>query len=403
MFKYGGKSQFKDRFDFFEWSAPFYQTPEEVYKALDKAGIKGKTLAAIHAVGGCEFVGYPTLYWKIKSAGIEPGDLWWERYEHLNDVLVPQSVKLCEPIQFVFDDRTSVEILPIDDGGARIGVNSIPIGLVDGLNKSGVDANSLFRELIGKKIENIDLKEITNETRWINQYTIGKRKGNKELRYRHVIQLSFGYPCKMELVSSWESRYEVTVVTDYDSHGIAYERIESARKDQHEVGIVNGRDGGGTFWIIGTRTDDEETHPVAHYDGTGISIDDMYVEEYLAEFLCKYFDPTIQEDRYEEKVRFDWYGGNLYTFDVMREMIADIREKVVMLQNDYDNPTLDAIKAHWFYDYKGKARDQLSEKEVNELKKNVVPKAVDFYERFCDRMEKMLQIPGNNVMSFAGP
>ena len=344
------------------------------------------------------------LYWKIKGAGIEPGDLWWERYEHLDDVLVPHSVKLCEPIQFVFDDRTSIEILPIDEGGARIGVNSIPVGLVDGLNKSGVDANSLFRELLGRKIEHIDLKEITNETRWINRYTIEKSKGNKELRCQHVIRLSLGSPCKIELISSWESWYEVTAEIDHNSQGIAYKRVKSAQKERSEACIVNGRDGGGTFWIIGTRTDDGKTHPVAHCDGTGISIDDMYVEEYLTEFLYRYFDPKIQEDRYEQEPSFDWYGGNLYTFDVMRKMIADIRETVVMLQSDYDNSALDAIKAHWgSYKYTEKSRDQLSEKEINELKKNVVPKAVNFYERFCDRMEKMLQIPENNVMSFAGP
>ena len=67
MFRYGGKDRFKDRFDFFEWSAPFYETPEEVYRALNKAGIEGKTLVAIHAVGGCVFSILPCCIGRSKA------------------------------------------------------------------------------------------------------------------------------------------------------------------------------------------------------------------------------------------------------------------------------------------------------------------------------------------------
>ena len=46
---------------------------------------------------------------------------------------------------------------------------------------------------------------------------------------------------------------------------------------------------------------------------------------------------------------------------------------------------------------------EFTPEEINELRKNVVPTAADFYERFCSQMDNMLKIPGNNIMSFAGP
>jgi hypothetical protein len=122
--------------------------------------------------------------------------------------------------------------------------------------------------------------------------------------------------------------------------------------------------------------------------------------------LYKYFDPSIQE-RYEyEDADFDWYGGNLYTFENMKLMVSDIRRAIHLMLEDYDNPELEEIKSYWsYYQYSNgnKAKNELSPEEINELRRNIVPNAVDFYERFCSQMDNMLKIPGNNIMSFAGP
>ena len=85
-------------------------------------------------------------------------------------------------------------------------------------------------------------------------------------------------------------------------------------------------------------------------------------------------------------------------------MLDDIYQVMRMIREDYDNPELSKIKAHWpLYPYTKKRRDELSEMEINEVRKKVVPDALLFYERFCARMENMLKIPGNDIMSFAGP
>ena len=88
----------------------------------------------------------------------------------------------------------------------------------------------------------------------------------------------------------------------------------------------------------------------------------------------------------------------------MKKMIEEIRRTVIMLKEDYDNPTLDEVKSLWtYYQYTNKSKDELTAEEVNELRKNAVPVAIDFYERFCKRIENMLKIPENDIISFAGP
>lgn len=136
MFTFGGCNNFNGRFDFFEWSAPYYETPKEVFAALNELGLKGKRIVAINTIGSCKDIGKSNstnLYQTIRNAGIELGENWWE-YPNINEVLLPWNIILCEPIQFVFDDGETLEILPIGDGGARVAKNSIPIGMTDGMN-----------------------------------------------------------------------------------------------------------------------------------------------------------------------------------------------------------------------------------------------------------------------------
>ena len=183
MFNYGGDNYFCDRFDFYKWSAPYYENPKEVFLALNKLGLKDKTLVSINAIGACRNIdnsGGTSLYWTIADAGIELGELWWERYEHLDSVLVPWNITLCEPIQFVFDDDTTLEILPIEDGGARIGVNTIPVGLVNGLNPSEVNATALFKEFIGRKLSTESAVEIAQIVHF--DIVMRREKGNDRIR-----------------------------------------------------------------------------------------------------------------------------------------------------------------------------------------------------------------------------
>ena len=201
MFIFGGNNQFDGRFDFYEWSAPFYETPQEVHEKLQSLNLQGKKLMAIYAVGGYGDIAHTNtsmMYCRIVDAGIEPTPGWWETYPNLNRILLPWDIELCEPVQLVFDDGSTLEILPIEDGGARIGVNSIPKGLTDGLNDSAVDLNSYFREFVGSELCEFELKITKTETQ-----TVGR--SYTEQRAKYALQLSFEHCNTLTLTQSWKS------------------------------------------------------------------------------------------------------------------------------------------------------------------------------------------------------
>lgn len=407
MFRYGGNNNFCGKFDFYEWSAPYYENSKEVYKALEKAGAIGKTLVAINAIGLCDNIGGTNgryLYDTITAAGIDLGDLWLEEYEHLDKVLVPWRFSMCEPIQFVFDDKTTLEVMPTQSGGARIGENSIPTSIVNGLNYASVNASDFFQEFIGKKLKNIELKIKSQETQYINRYNVKNRKKFKETRKHYSIEFDFGHPFELDITQSWTGWYSISARGEVYEEKIPYARVKRSSMTRKYVEIVNGRDGGGTFWIIGANSNEEKNASVPSLDCFGISIYEHDVSQFLSEFLSKYFDPSVQKREEYDEPGFDWYGINLYTFDSVRSMISDIKRVTEMIQFDYDNPELNSIKSHWScYPHTNKMISEMTSEEINEVRKQAVPIAVDFYKRFCKRLEQMLDVPGNDVISFAGP
>lgn len=371
-----GNDNFNGVFDFFEWSAPYYLTPEEVVEALDSLELTGKKIAGVHVIGFVREVGgiqSGAVYWKIREAGIDPGEKWWETYPHLDDVMVPWKVEACEPVQFVFDDGTTLEILPIGGGGARIGVNTVPAGLTEGLNHPNFDANCFFAEAIGKEFRSIEMKVEKKTKRYINSYSLENGCCSEECRSKYRIVFDLEYPYHIELVRKWESYYAIEMYGyGWKNDLVPYARVKASQKKVEQIFIANGMGGGGTFWInpiCGDPDEDKKQFSIVSY---GMSVDESYVAEYLSEFLFRHFDPSIQDDEWDASVNgqrvFDWYGGNLYSFDSMRLILKEIAEAVSRLENE-DGDTV----------------------------------AVDFYKRFSKRMEAMMRLPGRDTVSFAGP
>ena len=408
MFNYGGNNNFGERFDFFEWSAPYYETPHEVFETLNALQLGGRKLSAINVIGAYRRLGENNyfMYEKVRNAGIDLGDTLLKDYEHLNNIRVDWKAVACEPIQLVFDDGLTLEILPTEDGGARIATNSIPAGLVDGLNDSTFDSNIFFKEFIGKKIRYFEIKVVKKEEEYINEYSLKNGNSYTNIRHNYSIGFNFEDMFRLELEQSWESIYDIIAEGPSSRKYVPYSRVLECKKEVQQTEIVPGRDGGGTFWIIGYDQDEKEELPVPRLDCFGISIDQMDIDDYLYFFLQKYFDSQVQdEDEYYYGERtFDEYGGNLYTFDTMHLMLDDIRMVIEIIQNDFNNPYLEQIKDEWpIYMHTDKHRNELSQSEINDLLLIHRPIAIDFYERFCKRMEDMLKIPGRNMMSFAGP
>ena len=130
-------------------------------------------------------------------------------------------------------------------------------------------------------------------------------------------------------------------------------------------------------------------------------------------FLLKYYDKTLpyhNVNKLEQKeTEFQSYlYDNLYTYSAMREMIAEIRQCADLLENDYFNKILDPVKKNispYFLNYRdGRTYPEIPKEGYDEIvRKNIWP-AVDFYRRFAERMETVMErCPHCDLISFEGP
>lgn len=242
-----GSDRFNERFDSFLWKAPYIETPDEVIKSIETIGLKGRTLKGINIIGSVEaaYSNKAQLAHTIRAAGISyEQDLWntWvDRYPYLDKVQVPQKVRACEPIQFVFDNDVTLEFMPLKGGGARVGINSIPVGLTDGLNMSDFDANVLYSELIGTTISDVVFTvEKSTEIRM-------DRRNEKDKIYG--IRLSFTDCNDLEIKWNREIWYSVEQKCFESDCQIPFSQAKMALNGKKQVIIIPGRDRGGVFWI----------------------------------------------------------------------------------------------------------------------------------------------------------
>ena len=411
MFRMKGTDNYTDRFDFFKWSAPVYETPKEVVEALNQIDFRNKKIEEIRCIGTAEAVGlrYDRLYQAIKNAGIEPEDGWWEKYPHLSKMPIERKVRLCEPIQVVFSNGSTFEFMPMEDGGARFSQNSIPLNITDGINKSNMDLGSFLGDQVkASEIESCRMRIYRNAKEYYDYpHCMNKEKPYTETRTLYGYVFSLGYPFSIVVEMGGESYFTVELDHQNGCDTIPYGEAKESVWPVKQIYITAGRDGGSTFWIIPTHSDDrpyKKEHNISDYDNCGMSVDDSYIGEFLIEFLYKYFDRSIQDNDHD-RVGFDWYGGNLYSRESMQNIVEEIRETVILLRTDFDNPKLAEIKKHFSpYTFSPETSGKISEKKKNEVYRKNVDLAIDFYTRFADRIDSMLaEQPDCDVISFAGP
>ena len=213
MFRMKGTNNYSDRFDFFKWSAPVYETPKEVVEALNQIDFKNKELEEVRCIGTADVVGFEShrLYQAIKNAGIEPEDEWWEKYPYLSTIPIERKVRLCEPIQFVFSDGSTFEFMPMEDGGARFSQNSIPLRITDGLNKRNIDLCAfLGNQVKARKIDSCRMRIFRNEKEYYDYpYCMDKEKPYTETRTQYGYVFSLGYPYSIIVEMGWQSYFTV--------------------------------------------------------------------------------------------------------------------------------------------------------------------------------------------------
>lgn len=154
MFILGGNNEFDgnqydDLKDISNWSAPVYETPNELMIALSEAKIIGRTIKSMRFVNHLESIG---------NCDISSLDNAKEFVENYDDIpwMINKIPEMLGPFIMEFEDGDRWEFEFGDDSSFRFSMNCLPEGLHDPINWSwDFDPNVIFEEIIGKEIFNI--------------------------------------------------------------------------------------------------------------------------------------------------------------------------------------------------------------------------------------------------------
>ncbi len=199
------------------------------------------------------------------------------------------------------------------------------------------------------------------------------------------------------------------------------------------IRILSGHDPGGYYWIQPVRildyTNTHDLRNVAELDGVEISIDEDSVLQFLLPILERHFDQNLRANSC--RMAYDWdrddgsersiegfetiLTHNFYTFDSVREMIAEMKLIIDAFKNNEGHPYIAELRkmrklsATMLMSYSsGKSKEEVDEYNANRPKEdNTDPNIImDFFERLAYRLEYMMRVgeeEGFDLISFMGP
>lgn len=402
-------------FDRYEWKPQLFQTPEELNAALEQFAVKDKKIKAIHTIGMAHnmqpWAYMQTMRTTLAGAGVSYADIDSGRYPNTDKTLLPCEVKLCEPVVFVFEDDSTLEIKPNGNGGLFMSANRILPSVKDGLNHSNVDSEVLFERVIGCSIREIR----TTKTHTTTEYT-SSGHGYQDNTDNWKLSMSGDYDLYFR--HRWGGWYQFGMTSAHiecQEGKIRYAVIKKAANNYRQIPIVEGHDGGSCFWIMPVRhveASDDNWYGIEECCEQEISIEEDGIGEFLYFFLEKYFDPDYPYGEARDQYcgsGFEWnLEYNIYTYERIRKMLDDIERCAGLLESDFGHPALANLKKG-FHPYtfdpdENRYQKRLTDEEKEHLIRDNIGLALDFYERFVWRMRKMMQAADDyELISFMGP
>lgn len=403
-------------FDWHKWNATSCKTAEEIEKFLNENGIYEKTIFSVKVIGMAENMEKASYIQQLRTTlakvGVSYDLIDSGKFPNMDKTLLPCEVSICEPVVIMFEDNTTLEMQIYRDGTIKMAINQIPQDVTNGLNFSNFDADRLFSKLKGASIRGISLINRTIESQ-------SGRSSHAETRHFKKLQFDVSGDYGFYLEKGYDNWYrlglcEYHCYTDFgwETSRITYDLLQQAAKPRQQIVIVEGHDSSSYFWIMPVKSISKKQEwevKVEEYRPEEISIEEDDVGSMLYYFLDQFFDANLQEQFRDTRLYgldFEWnLEYNVFTYDSIRKMIAKIREYTKILSLDYDNPVLDELKEKFYpsqfdseyYYYRNPP------KKEDVIRENIYV-AIEFYERFCNRMESMMDnAPQFNLISFIGP
>ena len=412
-------------FDIQEWKPTFCKTEKELNAFWEENQIAKKKIIKINAIGIAlnleDWALEERILKMLSDSGVTAHLMQRMNKELYNNVQLNAELELWEPIVFVLEDYSTVELMIFPDGVLGVSVNQIDPNTTEGINHGTCDAGILFSEMLSRKCKKPEFYHRISYQ--------GSDEGEKVQRedYAFVFTLSGNSGLRFFIRAGHDSEYTCGLNFRYqfnweqNIHKISLGRINEALKDVHQIPILEGTDYGSYFMIVPTMAEEQEidssfSWETKNYYKKRIMIEEDDVKSFLFYFLYKYFDEDYNKkyadrDPYDS-VRFESYlDPNLYSYPTMKEMLQEIEEKARLLQEDFENPELNELIDDFSISYflpnelwDLPHQEDWNEEKRREIIRNNLGIAIDFYARFVSRVRKLMERnPDCECICFTGP
>ena len=411
-------------FDIQEWKPTFCKTEKELHAFWEENQIARKKIIKINAIGiALNMQGWALgkrIQETLSSAGVTDELMQKVDKDWYNNIQLNTELELWEPIVFVLEDHSTVELMFFPDGVLGVSVNQIDPDTTEGTNHGDCDANILFSKMLSRKCRRPEFYHR------ISYQGSGEGESVQSEEYAFVFTLSGDSDLRFFIRAGHDSAFTCGLFCSYfnwdnDIYKIPLERISKSRKDVRQAAILEGGDSGGYFSIVPTMVEDkpvDSNYPwgTQDYYRNIIMIDEMDVQPLLFYFLEKYFDEDLNKkctdrDPYNSRGFQHYADPNLYSYPTMKEMLLEIEEKARLLQEDFENPELkeliDGFAISYFLPdelWNLPHQEDWNEKKKREIIRDHLGIALDFYARFVSRVRKLMERnPDCECICFSGP
>ena len=412
-------------FDIQEWKPTFCKTEKELNAFWEENQIARKKIIKINAIGiALNLEGWALgkrIQETLSSAGVTDDLMQKMDWDWYDSIQLNAELKLWEPIVFVLEDHSTVELMIFPDGVMGVSVNQIDPDTTEGTNHGDSDANILFSEMLSRKCRRPEFYHR------ISYQGSGEGESVQSEEYAFVFTLSGDSNLRFFIRAGHDSAFTCGLIFRYqfnweqNIYKIPMGRINESLKDIRQVPILEGENTSSYFAICSLTVEKEEKNPrysweTKDYYQNGIMIEEDDVQFFLFYFLYKYFDENYNKkyadrDPYDS-VRFErWADSNLYSYPTMKKMLQDIEEKTWLLQEDFENPELKELIDEFPISYflPDELWDLPNQEDWNEEKRKEIIRdnlgiALDFYARFVKRVRKLMERnPDSDCICFSGP
>ena len=341
-------------FDIQEWKPTFCKTEKELNAFWEENQIARKKIIKINAIGiALNMDGWALgkrIQETLSSAGVTDDLMQKMDWDWYDNIQLNAELKLWEPIVFVLEDYSTVELMIFPDGVMGVSVNQIDPDTTEGVNHGDCDANILFSELLSRKCRRPEFYHR------ISYQGSGEGESVQREEYAFLFTLSGDSDLRFFIRAGHDSAYTCGLIFRYqfnweqNIYKIPMGRIHESLKDIRQVPILEGENTSSYFAICPLSVEKEEKNPrysweTKDYYQYRMMIEEDDVQFFLFYFLYKYFDEDYNKkyagrDPYDS-VKFErWADPNLYSYPNMKEMLQEIEEKTRLLQEDFENPEL---------------------------------------------------------------